>query len=613
MSNRYWFGKLSEDERQNLRNEIKNKISDGLAVPNTKYLLQLIDEHKNNHNIREAWNDNFDQWYEIIKKYAKPENDAYVSCEHLFYQGFWSSNVKSIDLNAIEKHWQGKRKFSFKEFKFILPVKLTGETGLSYFQGAVFLSEADFKGANFSRLANFQGAKFSSGADFKGAKFSYEADFKGANFSRLANFQGAKFSSGADFKGANFSYEAYFANAKFLSGADFKGANFSYEAYFNGAKFSYEADFKGAKFSSWVIFIDAEFSHWAFFQDASFADEISFLESKFLNSPPDFTGIKEFNYPPLFDCGPEALEKQFPTQTCQSSPTGNEEAYRKLKIIAKQHENSELEGFCYRRELLCKYYRLKKQKTDKLIRCGIDAYERLFSCGWSIIKPISSWLMLTMIFTLLYYLVLHVMPSGITSVAIIMMVVFLAGQIIFAIPSRLFRNKFKVLRRYVKFKKNCLKLISKCQPLLKCKFIRWLGVVLRLRNWQYIKLLLFSVVMLILAVMLPDETSFSFKQSLPIVSGLDSLGRTYDEIFPQRRMLHPQCGRVEDDGKKSDEESDKKSDEESDEEINEAIAEKLPQCKIPTALMILAIIHKISSGILIFMFLLALRNNFKMS
>jgi hypothetical protein len=308
----------------------------------------------------------------------------------------------------------------------------------------------------------------------------------------------------------------------------------------------------------------------------------------------------------LFDSGPEALAKQFPITTCQSDPTDNEEAYRKHKIIAKEHENSELEGFCYRRELLCKSHRLEQQGTDQLIRCGINAYEWLFSCGWSIIKPISSWLMLTMIFTVLYSLVLHVMPSGITSVAIIMMVVFLARQIICSIRSILLPYEIKELRKCVALiRYQWIRLVSKCQPLPKCKFIRWLGVVSRLRNWQYIKLLLLSVVMLILAVMLPDETSFSFKQALPIVSGLDSLGRTYDEIFPQRRMLHPQCGRVKDDGKKSDEEREK--------EINEAIAKILPQCKIPTALMILAIIHKISSGILIFMFLLALRNNFKMS
>jgi hypothetical protein len=575
MSNKNWLDKLSEDERLNLRNEIENKIAAGLAVANTDYLLQLIDEHRDNDKVRTAWNDNFDQWYEIIKKYAKPKNDEYVPCQDLSYGRFWGGNANAsvIDLNAIEKHWQGQNSFSFKNFKFIFPVKLTGKTKFHIFAGAKFSADADFAGATFSFVVLFSNATFLSRAYFNKATFESGADFDGATFEFTAYFKDATFSS-----------SAYFAGAKFSSSAGFAGATFSSVAYFNSATFSSVANFSGATFTS----------------------AIYFQNSEFLNYPPNFTGIKELKYLPVFDSGPEALAQQLPTQTCRSEPTGNEECYRKLKIIAKQHENSELEGFFYRRELLCKYHRLEQQGTDQLIRCGINAYEWLFSCGWSIIKPISLWLMLTMIFTVLYYLALHVMPSGITSVAIIMMVVFLARQIICSIRSILLPYEIKELRKCVALiRYQWIRLVSKCQPLPKCKFIRWLGVVSRLRNWQYIKLLLLSVVMLILAVMLPDETSFSFKQALPIVSGLDSLGRTYDEIFPQRRMLHPQCGRLEDDGKKSDEEREK--------EINEAIAKILPQCKIPTALMILAIIHKISSGILIFMFLLALRNNFKMS
>jgi hypothetical protein len=493
MSDIFWLDELSEAEQQNLRNEIKNKIAEGLAIANTDYLLKLIDEHQDNDKIREAWNDNFDQWYEIIKKYDKPENytdpenDEYVSCEYLFEEGFWGENTTVIDLNAIEKHWQGQSTFSFKNFKFILPVKLTGETELR-----------DFSNAIFSSWAYFDGAKFSFSADFTGAKFSSLADFDGATFESEANFKGAKFSSVAYFKGATFS-----------SRADFKDATFSFMADFKGATFSSRADFTGAKFSSW-----------ADFADATFASTIHFQNSEFLNYPPDFTGIKEFKYLPFFDSGPEALAQQFPTQTCQFYPTNNEEGYRKLKIIAKQHENSELEGFFYRRELLCKCYRLEKQGTDQLIRCGIISYERLFSCGWSMIKPIIGLFLAILLFFFAYSYVINDDFLQTTYV-----------------------DDDNQLRH---------------------------ALILQIK---------------------PSVLAFSFKQALPIVSGLDSLGRTYDEMFPQKRLLNKQCEKQE----------------------PSKIAAILPQCKIPTVLMILAIIHKISSGILIFMFLLALRNNFKMS
>jgi hypothetical protein len=591
MSNRDWLRDLSEDAKLNLRNEITEGL---LAVPSQDYLLKLIDDHQDNDKVRTAWNDNFEKWYAIIKKYAKPENDEYVPCQILFSKGFWGRNTTKIDLNAIEKHWRGDRSFSFKNFKFILPVELTGETKLRDFDGATFLSRAyfngttfsswaDFDGATFSSVAYFDGATFESVANFYGATFESVANFKDATFSSGANFAGAKFSDMAGFDGATFSSGAYFDGATFSSGAYFKDAKFSCEAGFAGATFESMADFKDAKFSSWAGFDGATFSSGAYFKDASFAYEINFLNSKFLKSPPNFTGVKEFNYLPFFDSGPEALAQQFSTQTCQSSPTGNEEAYRKLKIIAKQHENSELEGFCYRRELLCKYHRLEQQKTDTLIHCGIDAYERLFSCGWSIIKPISLWL-----FTNIFFVLMYTIAFDIESLK-----GFLLCVVLFSIALAMYLLKKKLPK---------FELDTKTIHALKDKVTKFkIGT----------KKQLFGSLILLMTLYLiaPDTTTFSFKQALPIVSGLDSLGRTYDEIFPQRRMLHPQCGRVEDDGKKSDEESD----EEREKKINEAIAKILPQCKIPTALMILAIIHKISSGILIFMFLLALRNNFKMS
>ena len=81
--------------------------------------------------------------------------------------------------------------------------------------------------------------------------------------------------------GANFSEDAEFTNAKFSTNANFIDANFSADAYFINAKFSKRANFIDAKFSAHAEFILAKFSADADFDNATFSADADFTNASF--------------------------------------------------------------------------------------------------------------------------------------------------------------------------------------------------------------------------------------------------------------------------------------------------------------------------------------------
>lgn len=168
---------------------------------------------------------------------------------------------------------------------------------------AMFLTELDCKGANFGPDTRFESATFSGGARFDGATFSEDASFNGANFSGYggfnsatfsgdARFDSSTFSEGSDFKGAifsgysgfynvTFSEEAAFSNATFSGSARFDSATFFGEASFNSATFSRDVSFKSFTIFGYVDFSSATFSEGAGFGSATFSEDAFFNRAIF--------------------------------------------------------------------------------------------------------------------------------------------------------------------------------------------------------------------------------------------------------------------------------------------------------------------------------------------
>jgi uncharacterized protein YjbI with pentapeptide repeats len=133
----------------------------------------------------------------------------------------------------------------------------------------------------FSDAAEFQGTKISSYVDFGNAVFSGEAGFGKLKFPDYARFSGATFSGEADFRQAAFSGDAPFEGATFSKDAMFGRVEFSKDAVFKGAIFSGDARFGRATFSSDANFQDTTFSGDARFGQAVFTSFTNFRGAKF--------------------------------------------------------------------------------------------------------------------------------------------------------------------------------------------------------------------------------------------------------------------------------------------------------------------------------------------
>jgi len=120
--------------------------------------------------------------------------------------------------------------------------------GLAFFNSAIFAGRASFNGASFNGYAWFNGAAFNSSAFFNRATFTVSVLFESVIFTDTAWFQGARFKGYASFTSATSAAHAW------LDGAMFSG-----HAWFNGAVFRGEASFRGLTFPKNLFFYGASF------------------------------------------------------------------------------------------------------------------------------------------------------------------------------------------------------------------------------------------------------------------------------------------------------------------------------------------------------------------
>jgi hypothetical protein len=146
--------------------------------------------------------------------------------------------------------------------------------GRAEFERATFPRNAQFERTTFFGSASFGSATFSYGANFNGATFSEQAYFSGAIFSSRALFNKVTFSGDAVFRQATFSEEAWFKGATFLRDVKFEGLTFPDNVWFEDAIFRGSASFEGVTFSRNTTFRRATFSGDALFGRASSGDHL---------------------------------------------------------------------------------------------------------------------------------------------------------------------------------------------------------------------------------------------------------------------------------------------------------------------------------------------------
>jgi uncharacterized protein YjbI with pentapeptide repeats len=111
--------------------------------------------------------------------------------------------------------------------------------------------------------------------------FDRDADFREFTFPGEAWFSGAVFSGGASFDEGNFFDEVSFDRATFSDEASFAGATFSGDAWFGGANFSGGASFAGANFCGEAWFTGATFAAGTYFRAGRFWGPVNIAQAKF--------------------------------------------------------------------------------------------------------------------------------------------------------------------------------------------------------------------------------------------------------------------------------------------------------------------------------------------
>ena len=129
--------------------------------------------------------------------------------------------------------------------------------------------------------ADFSGHNFTSGVDFSNFHFPGEVSFISVNFQGYVYFDSAKFHHEAHFGKVTFSKNCRFRNATFTKKAEFLMVEFSDFADFSNVVFKNEANFDSIKASDWSVFNSAEFKGIVSFQGASFFDRANFKDTKF--------------------------------------------------------------------------------------------------------------------------------------------------------------------------------------------------------------------------------------------------------------------------------------------------------------------------------------------
>ena len=142
-------------------------------------------------------------------------------------------------------------------------------------------AKADFSNHSFGSDVDFRNFQFPGEVLFISAKFQGHANFEGAEFHDTAFFQGVTFSEFCGFRESTFREMAKFSGVEFKNIADFGNVTFMSDANFDLTKFGKYAYFNFADFEGRVSFQEAIFSDRAVFWCAEFKRQADFKAATF--------------------------------------------------------------------------------------------------------------------------------------------------------------------------------------------------------------------------------------------------------------------------------------------------------------------------------------------
>jgi uncharacterized protein YjbI with pentapeptide repeats len=250
------------------------------------------------------------------------------------------------------------------------------------FYETVFGGGAYFARARFNELAWFERAQFSGGdTSFESVQFG-SATFARAQFSGYFTFSSAEFRNRASFREAVLSSTCVFIGVDFAGGAEFSGARFSADAtpdvsgrvFFNDAKFSQAADFTLCQIDFPVTFDSALFRGPVDFRscqscvsfslaDCSFEEVPNLIEASF-HQPPrldNLTIADPIDYQDYSDEDPRPhnsdLAKLLLVNRMKLTRDPDDEAkYRALRKLAIDAQDHERELEFHAQEIRCRRF-----------------------------------------------------------------------------------------------------------------------------------------------------------------------------------------------------------------------------------------------------------------
>jgi hypothetical protein len=175
--------------------------------------------------------------------------------------------------------------------------------GTASFYRTVFSGDTSFLDATFSGDASFKGATFSGPARFVSAVFRGEVRFEKSIFKRRSTFRSVAFNKDVWFRDTIFTNDVSFSRAAFIGNALFENVHFGQEASFPLAKFDQFASFEKAHFLGPASFNAIRGERAFTMADATFDEVPDFIQAHFEEAPRldnvHVTGRMIEPYPPL--------------------------------------------------------------------------------------------------------------------------------------------------------------------------------------------------------------------------------------------------------------------------------------------------------------------------
>lgn len=175
--------------------------------------------------------------------------------------------------------------------KFCLPIHLEHRkfSGILNLESARFYSFANFIGTKFKRTVRLNSSKFYREAIFSSCQFKKNMHCSDTHFIGDLHFNKASTKKSIEFKSSTFYGGAFFIDCKFEGNLDF-----------SEALFSAETEFTQSQLSGFTVLDNAKFKSSSYFVGLNVEKHFSLKGVRFCNQTPDFTQA-HFNEAPRLD------------------------------------------------------------------------------------------------------------------------------------------------------------------------------------------------------------------------------------------------------------------------------------------------------------------------